>query len=218
MKTLIVKDFVLTRWVHGAALALGLIMIPLSLEKPEGSLFAALFLMLIYNHLLQNLARPGQRSGAENLLQSSLPLRRRDVVSARYLFSLLCTLAYPLYLILVSWLISLFGTPLPMPLHSMYLVLVLSGLCYNALMLCLSFVSPRWSNVLGVIIYMALIILPQKLPQWLGHQGNNAFRELWHNFLIRLQGWTLPFLCGLALCLFGLSVIISQQVYQRADF
>ncbi len=85
----------------------------------------------------------------------------------------------------------------------MYLVLVLSGLCYNALMLCLSFVSPRWSNVLGVIIYMALIILPQNSPSGWATRGITLSGNYGTIFLIRLQGWTLPFLCGLALCLSG---------------
>ena len=219
MKHLIKKDWLLTRYVHLAFLVLGLSVIPICLNKPVGGPIIAVFLQIIYMHLLVTLARPGIGGGAENLLLGTLPIKRRSVVNAKYLFYLCCALGFSLYMCLLMWRLRVYGLALPFSPWALFPMIAAIGILYNTLIMPLAFVSPKWSGILSAVVYIAIIILPQKISAWLGYgEGNEGFQAMVMQLIGALKGWTLPVLEASGFLLFDLSLLISQRVYERAEF
>ncbi len=218
MIPLIRKDFLLTGWVHGAALFFGLGMIPVGIEKPGADLFMALFLQLMYIHLLHSFTRPGLRNGAENLLLGTLPVRRQTIVHAKYAFYLGCVAVYSLYLSLITCLTGLFGALFPWPWSFWFMpaLPLMLGILYGALMIPADYISPKWSGVLGMAFYLSIIILPQKLPRWLGTELDvKAALAAMAN---ALKGAFLPALFAACLGLLLLSMITSRHFYNKSQF
>lgn len=219
MRHLLKKDWLLTWGVHLGALVLGLSVIPICLNKPIGGPILATFFQIMYMHLLITLARPGLGGGAENLLLGTLPIKRSTIVSAKYLFYLGCALLFPLYMCLLMWLLSAFGVALPFSPWALYPMIAVVGILYGALMMPVAFVKPKWSGLLSTVIYLAAIILPQKISNWLNYgEGNEGFQATVLGLISILKGWTLPVMAASGLLLFGISAFISQRFYKRAQF
>ena len=216
MKALICKDCLLTRWVHGLALAFGLLILPIGLDKPEAFLFFTLFMQLMYIRLMYNLTRPGLCAGKENLLLGSLPLRRGNVVTAKYAFYFGCVLLYPLYQCILIWVTTLFGVALPFPLWIHFLMPAILGVLYCAIMLPAAYISPKWSGVLSMLIYLAIIILPQRLPQWLGIETD--VKTALASMASALRSWSLPVLFVICLGLMCISMQTSRHFYKKTEF
>lgn len=216
MLNLLRKEWMVTRWVHIAGAVIGLMLVPVGPIIPQSMPFLAVFCQLIYTHLVFSVNRQAAVSRPDNLLFNSLPVTRDQVVGGKYLFALLCAAMYPLYLCLLLALLSLMGVSPFMPLFALWLLLAASGVLYHLLLMPVSFVDARYGAAASMLIYMALIIVPQRIGKEVSGEQITAF---FGRIGRALGGWAAPMLLLATLAVVGLiSLTISRRVYRRAEF
>lgn len=113
---------------------------------------------------------------------------------------------------------GLFGALFPWPWSFWFMpaLPLMLGILYGALMIPADYISPKWSGVLGMAFYLSLIILPQKLPRWLGTELDvKAALAAMAN---ALKGAFLPALFAACLGLLLLSMLTSRHFYNKSQF
>lgn len=216
---LIKKDLLLNRWLMLIGLAFGLILLPTSLFGTGDTFFFVTFINTVFIYLIFTMNRQAVLLSRENRLLLTLPLTRAKIVVAKYLFFFLCALCYPVYLSLIISFFPLFGAELIVPVMLQWSMLAMFGLLYYAMMLPLSFLNPRYSAWAGMLVYLGILILPQKLPALLGMgEDPGAFVRMLSQLVLRLQGWTLPVLALVVLAFYALSGRVSLWLYRKASF
>jgi len=165
------------------------------------------------------------------LMLNSLPLRRRDIVLAKYLSVFLYATLAILSFLLAQGVVSVIGIPISLTkisLEGIALALV------NMIVL-ISFYYPIYfklgylrSNMVGGILFFACFFLPMSaasIMHWFGGVGNPAFR----NIVVLIQrvaswlqtqaDWQISsYLLALALILMAASVRLSLRFYTRREF
>lgn len=215
---LIRKEFITTRWVHLVALAMALGLTAVAYLEQSNAVFMMVFTYLIYTHLLFNQCRFAAANRADNGLLNSLPLSRSQVVAGKYGFVLCCSLGYALLLSLLMGLLSLLGVALQIPPFSLFLLLSMMGVLYNALLMPLSYIDARYGTWASMLIYLAILILPQQLSRGQGKAG--AVLSDWLARLAASLGSAgiITLLVLALLSLLALSYDISRRVYRKAEF
>lgn len=220
MSRLIRKEFLTTAWVHLAAVAMGLGLIPVCLMEPHNAVFMALFTYLMYSHLVHNQSRYAAANRPDNLLLNSLPVTRGQVVGAKYLYVLLCAVGYAAFLSLILLVLSAFGVLIPLGIFHLWLLLAAMGVLYHLLLMPLSYVDARYGTWVNMAILLAILLLPQAMGQrGKGGQAIAALLARLARLGQMLGGWAGPILLVLAVAALGwLSLRVSQGVYRRAEF
>lgn len=214
---LIKKDIRLNRLVLLIFLLADLVIIPVILEERAAALvFGALFIQVILCHVLFTMNRQNARGAKENRLLIALPVNRRNIVLGKYLFCLLCVLANAAWLCLITLTVSLLGGPMLMPVLVQFLMMVAIGIVYFIFMLPISYAAPQYASVVALVVYLAVIVLPSKLPEWLGNEAD--FSQMMMGFAVKLGGFVLPVIVVFIILFSLASLRISQSAYQRAEF
>ncbi|MDI9520372.1 MAG: ABC-2 transporter permease [Bacillota bacterium] len=216
MFNLVRKELLTTRWVQLAGLVIGLALIPLYLTKPDSILTMILLSYLMYMHLVFNQSRYAAASRVDNLLLNSLPLTRRQVVTGKYCYVWLSAMVFSTYLCLIALFLTTIGLRLPLSILILCLLMALVGILYHALLMPLSYLDARYGTWASMLIYMAIILLPQTL-------GKGNFSPALNRFFTQLttliHGWNLPVFLIATLAVLGYtSIRISWRVYENAEF
>ncbi len=216
MLQLIKKDWMITRWVHWIGAAFGLALIPVALTMPQAIPFAAMFCQIVYAYLIFSNSHQTAFSAANNMLLNSLPVTRKQIVDARYLFALLSAVLYAAYLYLVALVMSAFGVPLLIPPLAMWLLLSAAGVIYQLMLMPVAHANSRYAVAASMLIYFAIIILPQRIGKGItGEQIAVFFTRMGK----ALGGWAVPALILAGVLVLGiLSLSISRRIYRRAEF
>lgn len=218
MIPLIKKDFYLGRALYWVSGILGIAMVPLFIAWPEIGLFTSLFYQFILAHMMFNLARQGRTTPREDQLLISLPIGRDRIVSAKYAYCAIWAMGHPLYLTLMLALCRLLGLAVPASLVNMWVLLSAMALIYLTLMMPLSYFNQRYAAALSLLLYLAVLFLPQKLIQWFGSaaDGRNLSERLF-TALAGLGPWLMPLLLLAVLAVYLASMKLSQYFYRRQD-
>lgn len=215
---LIRKEFITTRWVHLIALVIGLGLSVVAYLEPGNVVFMMVFTYLIYTHLLFNQCRFAAANKADNLLLNSLPLSRSQVIAGKYGFVLVCSLGFALYISLLMMVLSRMGVPLLIPTGSLFLLLALLGGLYHSLLMPLSYIDARYGSMASMLIYFAIIFLPQLVSKGT-MKRSAAMADMLSRLAASLGQTGIILLLVLALLvLLGLSYTISARVYRKAEF
>lgn len=216
MKNLLRKDWLVSRWVHIAALVFGLVLVPIGLRMPHALAFVALFCQIIYTHLMFSINQQTVVSKADNLLLNALPVTRTQSVDSKYLFSIACAIGYASYLCIVLLGLAAFGVLMPMPIIPLWIMMSTLGVVYHVLLMPLAYLNSRYAAFASMLVYLAVIILPQRI-------GKGASGEKITGFFTQvgrlLGGWAIPALLFVGLfALAAVSLTISRNLYRRAEF
>lgn len=216
MLQLMKKEILTTAWVHLVALAMGVGLAAVCLFEPDNAVFMAMFTYIMYTHLVFNQCRFAAVNRPDNLLLNSLPVTRRQVVLAKYAYVFLSAVLYAAYLSLLLAALSLFGVRLTMPAHILWVMMAATGVLYHILLMPLSYMSPRYGTWVSMSIYLAILILPQRLGK--GNAGP-AIAAFLARVGALLNAWTGPaLLLVVVIALAAMSIRISQNIYRRAEF
>ena len=216
MLKLLRKEALVTRWVHLAGLVVGLGMVPVLLEEPDAGIFFTLFAQLMYTHLVFTQCRLSAANRPDNLLLNSLPVTRRDIVYAKYLYLLISAVVSAAYFCAVVCAASLLGVPVLVPLPLLFALLALLGMLYHLVLLPLSYLDARYGSWASMVVYLSILLLPRVLGKNAAGAGVVAAFAQAAQWLGR--GGIQVLLVALVLGLAALSAAISQAIYARAEF
>lgn len=216
MRYLIRKDWLVTRWVHLMALAFGLMAVVLGWSMPQSFPLIASFCQIIYTHLVFSTNQQAAVSKADNLLLNSLPLTRDRIVAGKYLFSVLCAVLYSVYLSLLAMLPAILGIGTMMPPQVIFLMLISMGVLYHILLMPIAYFNSRYAAFASMIVYLAILILPQRIGKGISGEQVSAFLS---NLSGALGGWAVPAMVLAGVLALGyLSYAVSCRLYRRAEF
>lgn len=218
MTALIRKDFILSRallWITGLV---GIGLVALILSMPEVGLFTALLYQFILAHLLFNMVRQVHIAAKEDQLLISLPIGRGRIVQAKYAYCAIWAMGNALYLCLMLALAGLLGLEVPPSLLNLWVMLSGTALIYLSIMMPLSYLSPRYTSLLSMLIYLAVMFLPKKLAEWFGHTAEGqSLSEALYASLSKLGFWLMPMVLLVLLLMYFGSMKLSQRFYNRQD-
>lgn len=182
-----------------------------------------------YMLLIQACAKDDKNKS--EVMLNSLPLRRRDIVLAKYLSVFLYAALAILSFLLAQGVVSVTGIPISISQISLEGIV---GALVNMIVL-ISFYYPIYfklgylrSNMVGMILFFACFFLPISLAQivhGLGGVGNPALRNT-ETIMQRVVGWLQTqagwqissYLLALGLILMAASVRLSLRFYSRREF
>ena len=165
------------------------------------------------------------------IMLNSLPLRRRDIVLAKYLSVFFYATLAILSFLLAQGIMSVIGIPISISKISLEGI----ALALVNLIVLISLYFPIYfklgylrSNIVGGILFFACFFLPMSavsIAHWLGGVGNPALRNI-VAIMQRVVGWLQTqadwqissYVLALALILMAASARLSLRFYTRREF
>jgi ABC-2 type transport system permease protein len=189
--------------------------------KPSG---VGLYVLapIITAYMFINFAASFDEKNKSEIILNSLPLKRDDIVIAKYISIFIFAIICIIYSILIGFIGKTTGLPMyTRSISFLDIVLIFSSVCIVS-----SIFFPMYfkfgytkSLIFNTMLFMVIFFLPILAIQYAGSNPNNIFVQKINSFIISTSSFTqnsLALIIGLIL--FLISLMISIHIYNNKEF
>lgn len=220
MKQLIIKDFMVLRFINLLIIFMGILFgfigaistIPFSANMIYGyGIFVMIYMFLMFSLQIEEKSK-------SYIMVSSFPLNREKIVTAKYISIIIYLIVSALFIILVSNIsIRLFTVTLSENTPSIFSLLFIIGICLLFLSVYLPFqyYYMAKSQMFNSLFYGILILLPNILSRY----GFRIENIKWINSLVKIDLKNIIFIVlGIGILMYLISLKVSQKIYKAKEF
>lgn len=220
MKLLIIKDFKVLKLMNPWMLFMGTLfgflgtisIFPFGSNMVYGyGIFVMIYMFLMFSLQIEEKSK-------SYIMINSLPANRKDIVTARYISTIIYLLSSVLFILLISNIsIGLFDISIITNSLSLFSILFIIAICviFVSMYLPFQYYYMSKSQIFNSLFYVLLILLPNLITQyaskiegikWINYLGTMNFKSF--TFIILI----------ISIVLYIISLNISQKIYEAKDF